>query len=153
MNRTPESFKTKIERWGFNVFPAFIGTGGKISHISADYRHVEAKLPLNRRSKNYVGTLFGGSMFSIVDPVYMVMFYKILGTGYSVWVKSAQIDFLKPGKTTLYSVFHLSQEDTDKLVETINEYGKANWEATINLTDESGVVHAIVRQQISLKGK
>ncbi len=153
MDRKPESSKTRLERWGFNWFPAFRGTGGKITHISADYRVVAAKLPLRRKTRNYVGTIFGGSMFSVVDPVYMVMLYKILGNQYSIWVKSAEIEFLKPGKSTLYAVFQLPESETKKIEQAVSIRGKTQCDLTIELTDKNGTVHAVVRQCLHVSQK
>ncbi len=69
----PESIRTTLMRWGFNLFPAYRGTGGRITYIAADWREVRVTLPLNWRTGNYVGTIFGGSMYGAVDPLYMVM--------------------------------------------------------------------------------
>lgn len=69
-----ESFKTRLMRWGFNFFPAYRRTGARITYVSADWQEVRISLPLNWKTKNYVGTIFGGSMYGAVDPVYMVMF-------------------------------------------------------------------------------
>ena len=86
-----ESLRTRIMRWGFNLFPALRRTGGRITYISSDLKQVRLKVPLNWRTRNYVGTIFGGCMYGAVDPVYMVMFIKLLGSGYIVWDKSATI--------------------------------------------------------------
>jgi hypothetical protein len=55
-------------RWGFNFFPAFRGTGARITYIAGDYREMRVELPLNWRTRNYVGTIFGGSLYGAVDP-------------------------------------------------------------------------------------
>ena len=71
-------------RWGFNFFPAYRGTGARVTYISGDFREVRVELPLNWRTRNYVGTIFGGSVYGAVDPHYMIMLIKILGKGYVV---------------------------------------------------------------------
>src|SRR6059036_2568352 len=68
----PESLRTKLARGGFNLFPAYRGTGARITYIADDYREVRIDLPLSWRTRNYVGTIFGGSMYAAVDPVYMI---------------------------------------------------------------------------------
>ena len=97
-------------RWrphAFNLFPAFRGTGGRVRLVSADFREIAVELPLNWRTRNYVGTIFGGSLYAAVDPFYMIMLIQILGPDYVVWDKAASIRFRKPGRSTLYARFLL----------------------------------------------
>ncbi|MEC4681950.1 MAG: DUF4442 domain-containing protein [Nitrospirota bacterium] len=69
------------------------------------------KLPLNWKTRNYVGTIFGGCMYGAVDLIYMIMFIKLLGPKYIVWDKAATIRFRKPGRTTLYARFTVAKEE------------------------------------------
>ena len=72
-------------RWrphAFNLFPAFRGTGGRVRFVSSDFREVSVELPLNWRTRNYVGTIFGGSLYACVDPFYMIMLIQTLGPDY-----------------------------------------------------------------------
>ena len=101
----PESLTTRMLRWRFNFFPAYRGTGGRITYMADDFHEIRIKLPLNWRTRNYVGTTFGGSLYGAVDPLYMVMLIKILGSGYIVWDKAATIRFKRPGRETLYAKF------------------------------------------------
>ena len=73
----PESMRSRLARWGFNVFPAYWGTGARVTYIADDYREMHVRLPLTWRTRNYVGTIFGGSMYAAIDPVYMIMLMKI----------------------------------------------------------------------------
>jgi hypothetical protein len=59
----PESSQSRLMRWKFNLFPAYRGTGGRITYISDDLREVRVKIPLNWRTRNYVGTIYGGSLY------------------------------------------------------------------------------------------
>jgi acyl-coenzyme A thioesterase PaaI-like protein len=68
-----ESLRSRFYRWGFNLFPAYCATGARITFISHDFREVRIKLPLSWQTRNYVGTIFGGSMCAAIDPVYMLM--------------------------------------------------------------------------------
>jgi len=69
----PETWRTRLLRWGFNIFPAYWGTGGRITSIAPDWHEVRVRVPLSWRTRNYVGTIFGGSLYGAVDPIYMVM--------------------------------------------------------------------------------
>ena len=74
-----ESHHSRLMRWRFNFFPAFRRTGARVTYIAASLREIHLELPLNWKTRNYVGTLFGGSMFAAVDPVYMVMYIRLFG--------------------------------------------------------------------------
>ncbi len=63
----PESWRTRLARWGFNWFPAYLATGAHITYIASDWHEVRIRLPLIWRTRNYVGTMFGGSMYGAVD--------------------------------------------------------------------------------------
>jgi acyl-coenzyme A thioesterase PaaI-like protein len=65
-----------LTRWYFNRFPAYRRTGGKITYISHDLREIRVEIPLNWKTRNYVGTIFGGSLYAAVDPMYMIMLDK-----------------------------------------------------------------------------
>src|SRR5436853_1768517 len=110
-----ESFRSRRLRWWFNLFPAYRGTGGRVSYIAADFREVRVRLPLSWRTRNAVGTIFGGSMYGAVDPIYMIMLMSILGRDYVVWDKAATIRFRKPGKTTLHATFTVDGAELDAI--------------------------------------
>ncbi len=80
-------FRGRTRAWAFNLFPAFRGTGGRVTYVSDDFREVRVRVPLNWRTRNYVGTIFGGSLYGAVDPFYMIMLTQTLGPDYVVWDK------------------------------------------------------------------
>ena len=149
----PESRESRLMRWKFNLFPAYRGMGARVTYISADFREVRVRLRLSWRSRNAVGTIFGGSMYGAVDPVYMIMLMRILGRDYLVWDKAASIRFRKPGRTTLYATFRLDEAE----IEVIRN-GTANGQPldrtyNVDLVDAEGVVHASVEKVIYIKRK
>src|SRR6266496_6489335 len=95
----------RLLRWKFNLFPAYRGTGARVTYIADDFHEVRVHLPLSWRTRNAVGTIFGGSMYGAVDPIYMIMLIQLLGRDYVVWDKAATIRFRRPGQTTLYATF------------------------------------------------
>ena len=138
-------------RWGFNFFPAFRGTGARVTYIADDYREVRVELPLSWRTRNYVGTIFGGSLYGAVDPHYMIMLIHILGPGYTVWDKAATIRFRKPGRGTLYARFFLEEEEIAtirRLTETTPSIDRIY---TVDLTDAAGAVHASVEKTVYIR--
>ena len=84
-----ESFRTFLSRLRFNAWPCYRGTGGRVTFIAGDWSEVRVRLPLSWRTRNYVGTIFGGSIYGAVDPFYMIMLIHNLGPEYLVWVKAA----------------------------------------------------------------
>jgi hypothetical protein len=148
-----ESVKTTIARWGFNFFPAYRGTGARITYIAADWREMRIKLPLNWRTRNYVGTIYGGSMYGAVDPIYMVMLIKILGPGYIVWDKAASIRFKKPGTSTLYAKFVLAKEEVSAIQAAAAAGAPVERFYTVEFADAAGVVHAAIEKTLYIRKK
>ena len=146
-----ESFRTRIARWRFNLFPAYRGTGGRITYIAGDWLEVRIKLTLNWRTRNYVGTLFGGSMYGAVDPVYMLMLIKALGKDYVVWDKAAAIYFKKPGTAPLYARFVLSREGISSIRDELTRVPSIERVYHVDLTDADGAVHAAIDKTIHIR--
>ncbi len=138
-------------RWGFNLFPAFRGTGGRVTYISSDFREARVKLPLNWRTRNYVGTIFGGSLYGAVDPLYMILLIKILGPQYTVWDKAAAIRFVKPGRSTLYARFVIEEEEIATIKSLLQTAPSVDRVYRVDLTDKAGVVHATVEKTIYIR--
>lgn len=134
--------------WKINVFPAYRGTGGRLVSIADDWSEVRVKLRLTRRTRNYVGTLFGGSLYGAVDPIYMLMLIRRLGPEYVVWDKSASIRFRRPGRGTLYATFRLDDEELAAVRAAVAAEGKVDRVYVVELVDADGVVHATVEKTI-----
>jgi hypothetical protein len=149
----PESFRTKIDRHKFNFFPAYRGTGGRVTYIADDYREICVKIPLWWRTRNYVGTIYGGSMYGAVDPIYMLMLIKNLGLDYIVWDRAAKIRFRKPGKDTLYAHFLLSEEELDEIKESAETEKSIDRIYQVPLTDKNGMVHAQIEKTLYIAKK
>jgi len=145
--------RTRLFRWAMNLYPAFRGTGGRITHIAADWTQVIVKIPLNWRTRNYVGTTFGGSMYGAVDPFYMIMLIKALGPEFVVWDKAAQIQFDKPGRVALYATFTLSDDELHGIRRELQSSPKIDRHYTVELKDRDGVVHATVQKVIHIRKK
>lgn len=146
-----ESFRTRLMRWGFNLFPAYRGTGGRVTYIASDWREVHVRLPLSWRTRNYVGTTFGGSIYGAVDPFYMIILMKLLGPDYVVWDKAARIQFKKPGRSTLYARFAVSDEEIAAIKSALTEARSVDRVYQVELADAQGVVHATVEKTIYIR--
>lgn len=149
----PESLRSRAMRWMFNLFPAYRGSGARVTYIAADFREIRVKLRLSLRSRNYVGTIFGGSMYAAVDPMYMIMLLKILGPGYIVWDKAATIRFRKPGRSTLFATFTLDDAELDAIRAATASGEPVNRTYNVDLADADGVIHASIEKVIYIKRK
>lgn len=150
----PETLRTRLTRLAYTyLFPAYRGTGGHITYISHDWREVRVDVPLSRRTRNYVGTIFGGSMYGAVDPIYMVMLIRALGPGYVVWDKSATIRFRKPGRSRLHATFVLGDDELDAIRAALESERAIDRTYQIQLVDAAGVVHAEVEKVIHVRKK
>src|SRR3954453_7902561 len=147
----PESSRSRLLRWKFNLIPAYRGTGARVTYIAGDFREVRIRLPLSWRTRNVVGTIFGGSLYGAVDPVFMIMLMNILGSGYIVWDKVATIRFRKPGKTTLYATFITDEPELDAIRAATATGHSVDRTYHVNLIDAAGVVHAEIEKVIYVK--
>lgn len=148
-----ESLRSRMTRLAFNFFPAYRGTGARITYIASDWREIRIKLPLGLRTRNYVGTIFGGSMYGAVDPIYMVMLIRNLGPDFVVWDKSASIRFRRPGRTTLYARFRLDPAELDAIRAALETERSIDRTYAVELVDREGVVHAQVEKVIHVRRK
>jgi len=149
----PESLESRFLRWKFNLFPAYRGSGARVTYIADDFREVRVKLPLSWRSRNAVGTIFGGSMYAAVDPVYMIMLLRLLGRDYVVWDKTATIRFRKPGRTTLFATFVIDDAELEAIRSATATGQPVDRTYNVDLSDADGVVHASVEKIIYVRKK
>jgi hypothetical protein len=136
---------------GFNMFPAFRGTGGRVTYVAGDFREARVRLPLNWRTRNYVGTIFGGSLYGAVDAMYMILLIRVLGPAYTVWDKAATIRFVKPGRGTLYACFLLKDEEIRTIRELLETLPSVDRTFRVDLADSAGAVHASVDKTIYIR--
>lgn len=146
-----ESLRTRLFRWYFNFFPAYRGTGARVTYIAGDWREIRVKLPLSLRTRNYVGSIYGGSLYGSVDPIYMIMLMKLLGPDFVVWDKAATIRFRKPGKTTLYARCALDDAELQRIRTELVAQPSLDCVYHIDLVDAAGVVHAEIDKTIYVR--
>lgn len=97
-----------------NVYPPFVGAGIRV-RWSHDGRRALVRLKRHWWNRNFVGTHFGGSLYAMTDPFFVLLLYERLGWDYVVWSKSASIRFLKPGRGTLWAHFELDDRRVDSI--------------------------------------
>jgi acyl-coenzyme A thioesterase PaaI-like protein len=102
-------------RFGMNLWPPFLGAGIRVRHIAEDWSEVIVDLRHGLMNRNYVGTHYGGSLFSMTDPFYALMLMHLLGERYLVWDQAASIEFVAPGRGTVTARFALSPQRVDEI--------------------------------------
>jgi acyl-coenzyme A thioesterase PaaI-like protein len=148
-----ESFARKIDRIKFNFFPAYRGTGARVLYIAEDFSEIRVKVPLSWRTRNYVGTIYGGSMYAGIDPIYMLMLIKILGRDYIVWDKAATIRFKRPGKDALYADFLITQAEIDEIKALLATEKSIDRIYNVELKDKDGKIHCLIEKTLYIANK
>src|SRR6476661_4249183 len=106
-----------------SLYPPYLGAGIHVTAVNAEVTRIEVAMPLRASNRNFVGTQFGGSMYSMCDPWFMFILLHNLGPEFIVWDKAATIRFLKPGRGTVRAVFELSREEIENVRRAAVEKG------------------------------
>lgn len=122
-------------------------------YVADDWHEVRVKLPLNWRTRNYVGTIYGGSIYGSIDPIYMLMLMRILGPDYVVWDKAANVRFRKPGKGTLFADFLLTPDEIREVIDLAQNSRSIDRIYDVELKDMHGVVHAQIEKTLYISKK
>ena len=141
-----------LRRW-INFWPPFLGMGIRVMRIAPDMKAVDVEMKLRFWNANYVGTQFGGSLFAMTDPFYMLMLMANLGRDYIVWDKAATIRYRKPGKGTVRAEFRLSDSQIDDIREKLKTLPKYEPIFSVEVKDEAGVVIAEVEKVLHVRKK
>ena len=138
-----------------NLWPPFLGAGIRLKTLSKDFKFARVEMNLTKLNTNYVGVHFGGSLYSMTDPWYMLMIMEILGREYVVWDKAASIRFKKPGRGLVFAEFTIEDHLIAEIKEEVAINGKTEKTIPVNVLDLNGVVVASIEKTIwiSLKHK
>lgn len=137
----------------FNISPMYRRSGGRIVEASENLGYIKIKIPLNYKTRNYVGTMYGGHMYSCLDGIYMVQLINLLGKSYVVWDKAASIKFKRPGTSTLYAEFTISEELLNQIKIDVEEKNEIDLVLDVNLIDNDGNICAAVEKIIYISSK
>ncbi len=148
-DRTP----TFVMKFFFNIYPPYFGAGVQVEKKSDDHKYMRVKLKLRFYNRNYVGTQFGGSIYSMTDPHFMFLLIKNLGPDYIVWDKAAKIDFLKPGKTDLIAEFQLTNEIIQTVKEKTAGGEKYIFDLPVSVIDRHGEKIASIEKTLYVRKK
>jgi acyl-coenzyme A thioesterase PaaI-like protein len=140
-------------RWLMNLWPPYLFAGVRIVGISEDWRRADVELRAHWWNRNYVGVHFGGSLFAMTDPFWMLLTMNVLGRDYVVWDREGAIEFVKPGRGTVRASFVLNEDALDEIRrETANGEKYLRWFET-DVIDGDGEVVARVRKRLYVRRK
>ncbi|MFZ9723797.1 MAG: DUF4442 domain-containing protein [Burkholderiaceae bacterium] len=137
-------WRARLLHWGFNVFPAFRGTGGRLISVSPDFLTITARLRYNWRTKNIMGSVYGGSLFAVTDGPHPIMLMAALGPESVVLDKAASIRYRKPAYEDLTVQFHFSPEEILEIEHRLQRENEFEYQVSMDLTGMDGSVFATV---------
>jgi len=134
-----------------SFYPPYLGAGIRVVEVAPDYRRIRVELKLRFWNRNYVGVQFGGSLYAMADPFYMLMVMENLGPEYIVWDKTATIRFKRPGRGKVIGIFEIDEERIQAIRTEVRRDGKSHPVFLGVLKDESGEVIAEVEKTLSIR--
>ncbi len=143
-------------KWAMNLYPPLLFQRIWVKKFHKDFRGVDVKISNSFLNRNYNGSIFGGTIYAATDPFYALLFDQLMQRrGYKcrVWLKSAAIQYLKPGLTTLYFTIKITDEMVAEAEHALNEYGKFVKAYPMELYDKNGVLCATVSNEVYLRNK
>lgn len=141
-------------KYGFNISPMYRRSVGKLVYVSKNLHEVDIKIPLNYKNRNYVGAIFGGSMLSATDPIYMIQLMNILGDEYVVWDKAASIKYKRPARETVHVNFSFSEGEIAEIKKQVAIQKELDYRKKALITNsDTSVVYAEVNKTIYIAQK
>ncbi len=137
----------------FNLWPVFRGMGVRVVELDPAFRHATVELRMRLLNRNYVGTHFGGSLFAMADPWFMILMMHRLGDDYVVWDKAGSVRFLKPARGTVKARFEMPEASVAEAREKTAEGAKHEPVFKAAIVDEQGVVVAEVEKTLHIRKK
>jgi len=136
-----------------NLWPPFLFNSIRVLHIADDWSELRVVLRLRPWNRNYVRTHFGGNLFSMTDPFWMLLAMHQLGKDYFVWDKAGSIEFVSPGREDVYADFRLDRAVVDEMRAAAADGDKVLRWFDVDVTTRSGEVVAKVRKQLYVRLK
>lgn len=145
--------RASLMRWWLNLYGPYLGAGVHVERISDDFLEVDVVMRMRPWNRNAVGTHFGGSLYSMVDPFYMLMLMPLLGKDYLVWDQAARIDFVSPGHGTVRAAFRLSPAQVEAIRTEAADGRAVRPELLVEVLGEDGKVVARVHKTLYVRLK
>ncbi|MEM6735157.1 MAG: DUF4442 domain-containing protein [Bacteroidota bacterium] len=143
----------KLLKFFFNWSPMYRRSTGKVTSVTPGFWCVKVKIPLSYKNRNYAGTMFGGSMFSATDPIYMVQLIQILGMDYIIWDKSSTVKFKRPANADAFVVFEFSENEINDLKENVRNKKELDIIKLVEIKSKEGSVYCEIEKTIYVADK
>lgn len=145
------NFRQRMMARLVNFYPPMLGAG--IRSRVVDERTVEVEMKLTVFNRNLVGVHFGGSLYAMCDPWFMLILMRLLGRDYIVWDKAASIQFKKPGRGRVKARFHVPLERLDEIRRDVDANGRVEPIFKVDVLDDEGQVIATVEKVLYVRRK
>lgn len=136
-----------------NIYPPLMGAGIRVVHTAPDYRTVRVEMKLRWYNRNAVGTHFGGSLYAMCDPFFMLLMMHHMGNDYVIWDKAANIQFIRPGRGTVHADFHLPADIVEGIRVRADRGEKVEPIFKVDVVDEEDQVVAHVEKLLYVRKK
>lgn len=140
-------------KWFFNLSPMYRRTTGRLLYVSPGFLRVDVRIKRSYKNKNYVGTIFGGSLFAATDPIYMVQLIQILGNEYVVWDKSSRVHFKRPAVNDAYTAFEFTEEEIVSLKDEVKQTKELDLVKKLELKGKDGTLYCEIEKTIYVADK
>jgi acyl-coenzyme A thioesterase PaaI-like protein len=145
--------KPSLLRAAINCFPPYLGTGISVVEIAADFRRMRVEMKKRPYNSNAFGTHFGGSLYAMCDPHYVLLLVALLGRDYIIWDKAARIEFLRPSRGTVSAVFEWSDEQLADIRSHTQDGSKYEPVRTVEIKSRTGELVARVHKTLHIRKK
>ncbi|MFC5283929.1 DUF4442 domain-containing protein [Pedobacter alpinus] len=144
----------KTLKWVLRFYPPLFFQRIWIINFGDNFKSVEVKINKSLLNINYNKTIFGGTIFAASDPFFAILFDQILtkkGFKVRVWLKSAHIQYLKPGNTNLYFKINITDADILDVEKDLKTVGKFIKTYPIEIYNKQGTLCAVVQNEVYVR--
>lgn len=141
-------------KWLLRFYPPLFFQRIWVQAFTPDFRGVDVKIARSIFNINYNKSIFGGTIYSAVDPFLPVLFFQIfskMGYKVTVWQKGADIDFIKPAYTNLYFSIAIDEACIEEAKEMINKGEKFIKSFPVELKNKDGEVCAVMNSIVYVR--
>ncbi|MEL7020456.1 MAG: YiiD C-terminal domain-containing protein [Bacteroidota bacterium] len=134
-------------------YPPYWFTGIKVEGWVEKYTAIRVSMRLRLHNRNLFGAHFGGSLYAMCDPFYVLIVAANLGTDYVILDQAATIRFRRPGRGKVSAVFSIAPQTLENIKQEVHEKGRKSYVLQTEITDEGGKVVAQVEKTIYIRLK
>jgi acyl-coenzyme A thioesterase PaaI-like protein len=148
LDRVPPRFRAALLRLGFNFYPSYRATGGRVIYVSPDLSTIRVMLRHSWRTVNPAGALFGGALYAATDPMFAMLLALQLGDDVIIWDKAGQIRYRRPGRSNLYADFHIDAATVAGVRRDLAANGETERTFHVTLRDRQGRAHVELEKTV-----